>query len=350
VKIACLSNAAAAHTARWVAYFRARGHDARLYSLERGPAELAAVSLPSAALPGALRYPLALRALRRHLDGFAPDLVDAHYVPNYGLLGVLAARRPLSVAAWGSDLLLGARDPLRRARARWVLARADLVLVDADNLGRAARALGAGAEHVRVIPWGVDLERFVPGGAREPGLLVSTRMHEPTYDLPTIVRAAARVMQARPEARLVVAGDGSRRHRLEAMARALLPARRFEFVGRLDERAMAALLGRAQVYVSASRSDSTSVSLLEAMAAGAVPVVSDLEANREWLADGVGARFFPVGDAAALARAVEAALADAGWREGARAGNRRRVEERGSRARNMARIESEFARLCGGVP
>src|SRR6185295_18103430 len=104
------------------------------------------------------------------------------------------------------------------------------------------------------------------------------------------------------DARLVIAGDGSLRLALERMAREMLPAGRFEFVGRLEPAPLAELLGRAEVYLSASLSDSTSVSLLEAMASGAVPVVSDIEGNREWVRDGEGARLFAAGDVAALER------------------------------------------------
>ena len=61
------------------------------------------------------------------------------------------------MSAWGSDLLtVRPRDPLRRARVRFVLKRADLVLVDSGNLGAAARLLGAPRERLHVIPWGVD--------------------------------------------------------------------------------------------------------------------------------------------------------------------------------------------------
>jgi glycosyltransferase involved in cell wall biosynthesis len=347
VKIACLSNASAVHTAPWVDYFRGRGHEVRLYSLEPDLANRGVVALPRLPLPGLLRYPLAAPALRRALAEFAPDLVDAHFVPNYGLLGALSGWRPLCVTAWGSDLLLGMSSALRRARARWVLARADRVLVDAENLARAARDLGAPAEKVLVIAWGVEMSRFDRAAPREPGLMVTTRMHEPVYDVPVVLHAAAMAMRERQDLRLVVAGDGSLRPQLELQARALLPAGRFEFVGRVDAPTMAVLLGRAEIYLSASRSDSTSVSLLEAMAAGAVPVLSDLEANREWVADGDGARLFRVGDPSAAADALRAALQDPGWRERARRRNRTAVEVRASRERNMAAIESEFRRLAG---
>jgi glycosyltransferase involved in cell wall biosynthesis len=46
------------------------------------------------------------------------------------------------------------------------------------------------------------------------------------------------------------------------------------------------LLSRADIYVSTSLYDGTSVSLLEAMGSGAFPVVTDIPANREWITNG----------------------------------------------------------------
>ena len=353
MKIATLSNAAVVHTTRWAAHFRAHGHDVRVYSLEpaageRGPRD---VRLPSAPLPGLLRYPLALSRLKRELAAFAPDLIDAHYVPNYGLLGALCGRRPLSVAAWGSDLLLAAgRDPFQRARARFVLRRADLVLCDADNLAAAARAAGARPATVRALPWGVDRTRFRPAAERERGLLLSTRMHEPVYDLPTLIRAAAPVLVRHPHATLVLAGDGSLRPRLERLAAATLPAGRYRFLGRLSPQELAGWLARAEVFLSASRSDSTSQSLLEAMAAGALPVVSDIAGNREWVADGEGARLFATGDAGGCTRALERALADPAWAATARARNAAVIAARADWPTNLARIERWFETLAAGRP
>jgi len=351
VRIATLSNASVVHTRRWVEHFRARGHEVRLWSLEPGPVALGARPLPRAPLPGVLRYPLAAPALRRELAAFAPDVVDAHYVPNYGVLAALAGHRPFSVAAWGSDLLLAAgRDPFQRARARFVLTRASLVLCDAANLAAAAVRAGAPATRVRTIPWGVDRARFRAAGERVPGRIVSVRMHEPVYDLDTVIDALAPVLAARPDAEAVFAGDGSRRAALERRAAALLPPGRWRFTGRLEPAAMAELLARADVVVSASHSDSTSQSLLEAMAAGALPVVSDIPGNREWVGPDDGARLFPAGDARALAAALAAALDDPAWAARARARNAGVVAARGDWATNLARIEACFECLAAGRP
>ena len=351
MRIATLGNASVVHTQRWVRHFRARGHDVRLFSLEPDSSGLGAVRLPQAPLPGFLRYPLAVPALRHELAAFAPDIVDAHYVPNYGVMAALAGRRPFSVAAWGSDLLLAAgRDPMQRLRARFALSRAALVLCDAENLARAARRAGAPAAVVRAIPWGVDRERFRPGPEREAGLIASVRMHEDVYDLATVIRGLAPVLAESPGAHVVFAGDGSRRAELERLAAAVLPAGRFRFTGRIAADEMAALLGRAEVCVSASLSDSTSQSLLEAMTAGAVPVVSDIEGNREWVGPGEGAQCFAPGDAAGLTAGVRRALGDPVWAAAARARNAEVVARRGDWHVNLARIERHFECLADGRP
>ena len=352
MRIATLSNAAVVHTRRWVEHFRARGHEVRLFSLEHSAASaggLGEVHLPRAPLPGLFRYPLAVPRLMRELHAFAPDLVDAHYVPNYGFMGALSGVRPLSIAAWGSDLLLAAgRSPLQRVRARFALQRAALVLCDAENLAAAARHAGAPAARVRALPWGVDRTCFRPAAERERGLVLSTRMHEPVYDLPTIIGAAAQVLAARPEAVLAIAGSGSLTSSLQRLAEHRLPRGRYRFLGRLEPSEMANWLGRAEVCVSASLSDSTSQSLLEAMASGAVPVVSDIAGNREWVNEGEGARLFAPGDAMGLARALERVLAEPDWCEQARACNAAVVAARGDWHVNLARIEGWFEDLSRG--
>ena len=348
MRIATLGNASVVHTTRWVEHFRSRGHTVRLFSLEPAPAGFAdIVRIPTHGGPAALCYPLAVPALKRELAAFRPDLIDAHFVPNYGLMGALSGRQPLAIAAWGSDLLVNAHG-LGWLRAAFALSRARLVLCDAENLARAARATGARAGTVRALPWGVDRARFRPQGERTPGLVLSVRMHEPVYDLRTVIQAAARVLADLPYATLVVVGDGTLRPESEALAARLLPAGRYRFVGRVTPDEMAEWLARAEVVVSASRSDSTSQSLLEAMSSGAVPVVSDIEGNREWVSDGDGARLFGCGDAEGCARAVLGVLHDPAWADAARARNTRVIEARGDWHRNLARIETWFDALAAG--
>jgi glycosyltransferase involved in cell wall biosynthesis len=348
VRIAVLGNADASHTRRWAGVLAGRGHEVRIFSLERPPAGEGdrVTVVPGLPLPRALRYPLARGAFAQALDRFAPDLVEAHFVPNYGFLGALIGRRPLAIQCWGSDLLVSAaRSRLHASRARFALERADVVLADARVLGDAALAFGAPPERLLVVPWGADLARFPLAPAARAPHVVSVRQLEPLYDVATLVEAMPAVRQAVPRSTLTIAGDGPERGALEARVHALGLADAVRFVGRVPHEALPALLGEGAAYVSTSTSDSTSISLLEAMAAGAVPVVSDIPGNREWIQEGEGGRLFPVGDARALAEALVATLGDEAFRQRARAHNRARVEADGDWARNVARIEARYETL-----
>jgi hypothetical protein len=75
--------------------------------------------------------------------------------------------------------------------------------------------------------------------------------------------------------------------------------------------------------------------------------MSDIPGNREWLT-AESARFFPVGDSPALARALIEVLGDAEFRRAARLTNRARVEHEGDWAANVARIEARYALLVTG--
>ncbi len=108
-----------------------------------------------------------------------------------------------------------------------------------------------------------------------------------------MLAAFAAVAAAQPEARLVMANDGSLADGLPAWARGLGltvgdidEGCRVQFVGRLDSDAQAHWYARARWYLSLPESDSVSVSVLEAMAHGCVPILSDLPANRELVRNG----------------------------------------------------------------
>lgn len=372
-RIALLADASIVHARLWGEALAERGATVRLFSLERLPpaAEAAAFefrALPALPLPMALRYPAALPALRPALDEFAPHLVDAHFLPNYGVLAALAGHRPWVANAWGSDLLL-ARGTWRRARVRFVLERADRLFVDAEVARTHALSLGADPARVLLQPWGVDTERFAFGGGTEARrerraewpeawrgdapaaawVSVSTRFLHPLYDVETAVRAWARFVEDHPDARLLVVGDGPEAASLRHTAAGLGLERRVRFLGRLAADDIARLLRDADFYLSTSRSDTTSISLLEAMSAGAFPVVSDLAANREWVG-GETAEIFPPGDAEAMAKALGRAAARGEGLAAARAASRDRVVTEGSRARAMDRVAACYRELLADPP
>jgi glycosyltransferase involved in cell wall biosynthesis len=183
------------------------------------------------------------------------------------------------------------------------------------------------------------------GGAGAPPAVISDRALEPLYNVDTIIRAFATVRAEVPEARLVIANDGSQRRRLESLARELGLQEAVTFAGHLSPEALRDALAAAQVYVSVPDSDSLALSTMEAMAVGALPVVSDLP-SQTWIEDGENGLRVPPHDIDALASALKRALIEHELRFRAIAVNRVRVQMEGNLQRNILALEKHFYRLA----
>ena len=132
---------------------------------------------------------------------------------------------------------------------------------------------------------GPHLSVNMESGASARPVVISDRALEPLYNVDTMIRAFAQVRAEIHDARLVIANDGSQRRRLESLARELHLEDAVSFAGRLEPEALRDALAEAQVYVSVPDSDSLALSTMEAMAVGALPVVSDLP-SQTWIEDG----------------------------------------------------------------
>jgi len=314
MRLLLLAHAPVVHTQRWARAFEARGHDVRLLTLDAAPEASHPGRVVGARFPmTALRVVSAVGGVRRELRDFRPDVTVAHFLPDYGFLGAISGASPLFLVCWGSDLLLNAtRTPLHRARARFTLARAALVHVDASVLAKAAIRLGAPAGRVWNRAWGVDTDALAPAEswaarrarAQGPIRLLWTRRLDPLYRPEIFLEALARLRAKRIAFVATMAGDGAARPAIEDRARALGVADAVRFTGWVGDAELKALLASHDVYVSLSRSDSTSQSLLEAMAAGLVSVVSDIEGNREWVTHRQEGYLVPGDDAEAVSCAV----------------------------------------------
>ncbi len=232
---------------------------------------------------------LELPRLVRWLRLVRPDWLAPHYLSSHGTLAWLATRlggidARIAGSAWGSDILVA---PERSAAMRWltrrVLRACDLATSDSAHMAERMRALGAG--EVMVFPFGLE-QLPAASPSKDEALFFANRGLEPIYRPERVLAAFATLAAGWPEARLVVANDGSRRAALQARAAQPDLAGRVQFVGRLSAEAQAGWYARARWYLSLPASDSVSVSVLEAMGHGCIPILSDLPANRELVQDG----------------------------------------------------------------
>jgi glycosyltransferase involved in cell wall biosynthesis len=217
------------------------------------------------------------------------DWLHPHYLTSHGTLAWLARRAfglraLIAGSAWGSDILL---TPDRSSVYRWLTRRvlSACSLTTSDSAHMAQRMVELGAREVMTFPFGLDALP-VQSDAKRPWLFFSNRALEPLYRPHRVLKQFAAIAQWQAEAELVVAHDGSLRADLEAEVRRLACGGRVHFVGRLNADTQAGWYGRAQWYLSLPETDSVSVSVIEAMAHGAIPILSDLPANRELVRHG----------------------------------------------------------------
>ena len=355
MRIAFLGDASLDHVRRWAGYFGERGHEALLLSFEEpGECPVPCRRLKPVLPTKLLGYASALGSMKSELEFFRPDIVNALYAGGYGFVAALSGFGPLVVTTLGSDILIDyPSSPIHRLQIDYALRKAELVTTDADIVSE--RLVRSGIPPVKILKayFGIDEGVFHPVSGGGPGTgggvrIISTRNLHPLYDVECLIEALPALLE-RIEAHTVICGEGPERAALERRVSRLGLGDRVEFKGRLHHEALAEELRSADLYVSTSRSDSTSVSLLEAMACGIPPVVTDLQANREWISDGVNGLLIPPGDSAALAAALRRMLEDHELAKRFREANLSIVRERGLWSENMAKVERAFTRLAGST-
>ncbi|MBI4507207.1 MAG: glycosyltransferase, partial [Chloroflexi bacterium] len=271
-RICLLAEATSAHTRRWAGYFALLGWEVHVLSLRPGAVAGARVHAvaPPLGRPG---YLLGAPAVRRLVRTLRPDLLHAHYLTSYGLLGALSGCHPFVASAWGSDVSAGAaRSPLLRAAVRFALRRADAICATSHALAALTRPYAPAGAAIHVTPFGVDCRRFrPPAGGPPPGspCIGSVRALERIYGLDVLLRAAAQLMPQFPDLRLRLVGDGSARAQLAALADGLGLVAAVEWRGRVPAAALPGELAQMHAFAAPSRvPEAFGVALLEAEACG----------------------------------------------------------------------------------
>lgn len=297
-----------------------------------------------------------LRALRTAsriaalIDELQPDMVHVHQANSvaWHARRALAGKRiPWLLTTWGSDvLLLPQQNALMKRMVAANLAAASAVTSDSLHMAAVCRQL-APLQRMDVLNFGMDALPAEPDIAAKPLSVLSCRLHKPLYRIDAIVRAWA---QVEADARfagwsLTVAASGSETDALLKLARSL-QLQRIHFTGFVAPDVLAGLYRDARVFVSVPESDATSISLLEAMGHGCLPLLSNLPANLEWVLDGVnGAIVEDVGRLGAALKTQLLRAADDAQLAEAVTLNRRLVQEKGLQQANMARFAQIYREL-----
>lgn len=140
----------------------------------------------------------------------------------------------------------------------------------------------------------------------QPPVLLAVGRLQQQKDYPMLIRAFAQLRRSRP-ARLMILGEGKERPMLEAMVKELELEEDVSMPGFVIN--PYAYMARAKLFVLSSRWEGLPTVLIEALCCGTPAVSTDCPSGpREILRSGKYGRLTPVGDAAAFAQAIGAAL------------------------------------------
>jgi len=277
--------------------------------------------------------------LSQQIRSIKPDIVHTHGGVWYKFS--LAAKRAGVPRLIQTEHGRRFPDPLAdRLIARLASRRTDLVVAVSETLAAHLKSrVVAFPERVLTVPNGVDTERHRPrpddgslrrelGLPAEVPIIGSIGRMEPIKGYDVMIEAFAHVLKdwsggARPV--LVVGGEGSERRQLEQLIQKHGLEGQVRLLGWRDD--VEHLHAAFSLFTMTSRSEGTSVSLLEAMSAGLTPVVTDVGGNAAVLGEALRHRLVPSENSSAVARAWLDALQDPGRLQDDAAAARDRVEE-----------------------
>ncbi|MDO5701311.1 MAG: glycosyltransferase family 4 protein [Bowdeniella nasicola] len=261
--------------------------------------------------------PGAVTAVKDWLGSYAPDVVHIHepLTPSLGLICLAQAKVPI-VATFHSNQA--------RSRALWILRGPFQPFLDAITapIAVSAEARRTIVEHLGanpvIIPNGVDLAAFRAdprpewAGRRHthdterPVLCFLSRLDEPRKGLDILAAAVPDILEEYPGARVLIGGQGE-----APKARAALApfGERVQFLGGLSEADKVAMFASSDIYIAPQTGgESFGIVLVEAMAAGAHVIASDLQAFRDVLDHGRAGDLFTTNDPASLTVTIQRAL------------------------------------------
>ena len=170
------------------------------------------------------------------------------------------------------------------------------------------------------------------------------RAWEPLYGIDVLARAFVRAAKARPELSLTLLGGGSQGAQIRQILLNGGVLDRVTFGGQVSQIELPRWYHWADVYISPSHVDGTSVSLMEALACGLPCLVSDIPGNKEWITEGENGWLFPDGNVDGLATKMLQIMDQRKSLPEIGSAARAIAEERADWKKNSAKLMQAYAR------
>jgi len=215
---------------------------------------------------------------RRIIHIINPDLVQAHFVTNYGFLGAFSGVHPLVISAMGDDILVHpVHNKLYHILVTYALHNADFLTCDGVNSITALKNFGVSEKRIALIYPGIDMLLFHPSKKQKlfsNKIIFYPRGFDEIYDTVTLFKVIKIVHQHLPDVRFLLLGVGTELTRFKNAIMKIGMNESVQYLGYVPNNELPVYLASSDISVTTSLSDGgIPVSTIEAMACG-VPVIS----------------------------------------------------------------------------
>lgn len=291
---------------------------------------------------------------RRILRALKPDVVVAFRIQNEGYIAAVAGFHPMILFTQGSDFTyMAGRRRLHAWLTRFTVRRADALMSDCHRDIRMAGTYGLEYRTpTQLLPGngGIDFSVYrlgIPAAKRER-MVVYVRGLVPYVRLDSLLKSIHN-LQRKPDyadVRYKLIGTPAVIPAMECMARQeTIDMSKVDILPFMSQGELVSLLQEAAILVSPSITDGTPNSMLEAMACGSFPVMSDLESIREWICHGQNGLLFDPAQPQELIHCLETALDDASLRQQAQEKNIEMVRKSADYWRVMPEVRRFIANV-----
>ena len=254
---------------------------------------------------------------RYRIKKIRPDVVNAHYAMTHGVIAAFANIHPLAITVWGTDAIYdkGHKMPwIRSLFLKYAFNRADLVTGTSRYLIRKIENFVVPQKRIEQVAFGVDISDFSPSLEESKGDRIKigfAKTLKKKYAPDILLMAFSKIHRDYPNTKLIIAGDGPMRLKLEGMAVDLGLFDKIEFVGFLSRDKLVQHFRGLDIFVQSSIChESFGVAVLEASACGVPVVATNVGGVPEVCMDGKTGFLVPPGNPDAIADAVRKLLND----------------------------------------
>jgi glycosyltransferase involved in cell wall biosynthesis len=291
VEILMLADGRAVHTVRYQEQLRRFGVKVTLASLERGAT--VDIQLKKKSVSSSLSYAYANREIKELVRKLDPDIVNPHFASAYGFSVALSKvwkRKPVVMHCLGSDILVSPRKSIaHRRKVMYALSKASLIFADSTYVKDRVQALHSDS-NCQIIPWGVESEileifknrKVIDFTSKRPLFIFCPRPHNKIYNNLFILESLRELIKEE-QIKLTFASGGDDFIKFKEIIRSEFSDNEIAFYDFKPRDEYIQFISNFDIYLSASLSDSSPASLIEAMAAGMFPVVADIPGLSDWI-------------------------------------------------------------------